>query len=91
MCELKCIVEQDDSLEAFPTMFKDGKANFTQLQSKIRRYAKLESETSSCLVALLEKQSNELSFCLGELMIGTYSNKFVNIAFLFNDQMQLMI
>ena len=60
-------------------MFKDGKANFIQLQSKIRRYAKLESETSSSLVALLEKQSNELSFCLGELMIGTYSNKFVNI------------
>ena len=91
MCELKCIVERDDSLEAFPTMFKDGKAKFMQLQSKIRRYAKLESETSRSLVALLEKQSNELSFCLGELMIGTYSNKFVNIAFLFNDQMQLMI
>ena len=81
MCELKCIVEQDDSLEAFPTVFKDGKDNFMQLQSKIRRHAKLESETSSSLVGLLEKQSNELSFCLGELMIGTYSNKFVNIAF----------
>ena len=76
MCELKCIVEQDDSLEGFPTMFKNGKANFMQLQSKIRRYAKLESETSSSLVALLEKQNNELSFCLGELMIGTYTNKF---------------
>ena len=91
MCELKWIVEQDDSLKAFPIMFKDGKANFIQLQSKIRRYAKLESETSSSLVALLDKQINELSFCLGELMIGTYSNKFVNIAFLFNDQMLLMV
>ena len=81
MYELKCTVEQEDSLEAFLTMFKDGKANFTQLQSKIRRYVKLESEMSSSLIALLEKQSNELSFCLGELMIGTYSNKFGNIAF----------
>ena len=64
MCELKCIVEQDDSLEAFLTMFKYGKANFTQLQSKIRRYAKLESETSSSLIALLENRVMSCHFVL---------------------------
>ena len=56
-------------------MFKNEKANFMQLQSKIRRYVMMESETSSSLAVLLEKQSNELSFCHGELVIGTYSNK----------------
>ena len=75
MCELKCIVELEDSLEASPTMFNDAKANFMQLQFKIGRYVMLESETFSSLVVLLEKQSNELSFCYGELVIGTYSNK----------------
>ena len=53
MCELKCIVEQDDSLEAFPTMFKDEKDNFIQLQSKIRRHAKLKNRVMSCPFVLV--------------------------------------
>ena len=56
MCELKHIVKDDDSLEASPTMLKDAKANFMQLQSKIRRYDMMESETSSSLVVLLENK-----------------------------------
>ena len=79
MCELKLIVEHYDLIDAPPTMFKNAKIGFLQLEPEIRRHAMQENVNSVSLAALLEKQKNELILLQCEVETAQNPSFFLNV------------